>query len=279
MLARLLAALLLFGLDGRAAAASYPIELRFARDGQPTRTVGLPELTQHCTVETVTLDDPYYQTRKSFRACPLAQVLGYGFGQPVDSLRGQTVIFRARDGYAKPTDGGLLAEPGGYLAFADADRMQGDDPGWQPIDRKQVDPGPFYIVWTGPGRDPNHYPWPYQLSEIAIAPLEQLYPHIVPADSPPDSPARAGYAIFKSECIACHAINGEGGTVGPELNVPLSIVEYRPAEQINQYIRNPFAFRYTSMPPHPHLTDQQLDALVAYFTAMRSRKHDPRRQP
>jgi mono/diheme cytochrome c family protein len=134
-------------------------------------------------------------------------------------------------------------------------------------------------VWTGPAQDPAHYPWPYQLAEIEIAPLERLYPHIVPSSAPPDSPARAGYGIFKRECIACHAINGEGGTVGPELNVPLSIVEYRPAEQIKAYIRDPLAFRYTSMPPHPHLSDRQLDDLVAYFTAMRGLKHDPRRAP
>jgi hypothetical protein len=61
--------------------------------------------------------------------------------------------------------------------------------------------------------------------------------------------------------------------------VPLSIVEYRPLEQIKQYIRDPLAFRYTSMPAHPHLSDRQLDELVAYFTAMRSLKHDPRRTP
>lgn len=280
MLARLLAALLLLaGSGGRAAAASYPVELRFLRDGAPPRTVGLADLIRHCTVETVSLDDPYYQARKSFRACPLAQVLALGFGEPVATLRGKTVVFRARDGYAKPAAGALVGEAGGYLAFADAERMRGDDPGWQPIDRKQVDPGPFYVVWTGPQQDPAHYPWPYQLSEIEIAPLERLYPHIVPSTAPPGSPARAGYAIFKTECIACHAINGEGGTVGPELNVPRSIVEYRPEEQIKQYIRDPLAFRHTSMPPHPHLSDRQLDDLIAYFATMRTLKHDPRRAP
>ena len=30
-------------------------------------------------------------------------------------------------------------------------------------------PGPFYVVWTGPGRNDAHrYPWPYQLARIEI---------------------------------------------------------------------------------------------------------------
>jgi hypothetical protein len=63
--------------------------------------------------------------------------------------------------------------------------------------------------------------------------------------------------------------------VGPELNVPRSIVEYRDAATIKAYVRDPASFRYTSMPAHPHLSDADLDGLVAYFTHMSARKHDP----
>ena len=74
----------------------------------------------------------------------------------------------------------------------------------------------------------------------------------------------------------CHSINGEGGTVGPELNVPRSIVEYRPIEQLKAFIRDPQSFRYSAMPAHRHLSDEELDALIAYFRAMSQRKRDPR---
>ena len=53
-------------------------------------------------------------------------------------------------------------------------------------------------------------------------------------------------------------------------------MEYRPLAQIRGYVRNPQATRYTSMPAHPQLSDSDLDALIAYFTAMSARKHDPR---
>ena len=119
-------------------------------------------------------------------------------------------------------------------------------------------------------------PGRYQLAAIELGSYGKRYPHTAPTGLPPEAPAWAGFAIFRSECIACHAINGEGGTIGPELNVPQSIVEYRPEEQLKAYIRKPEAFRYTSMPSHEHLTSADLDAVIAYFRAMRDRKHDPK---
>jgi len=259
---------------GAAADAADTRELHFVRQGAQVAALSADALAAACGAETVTIDDPYYGRRKQFRACPLAAVIQLGFGQPAAQLAGESVIFRASDGYAKPASGARLAEPGGWIAFADAEHMRDGDPGWQPIDRKQVDPGPFYLVWSGAGQqDATRYPWPYQLTTIELASLDTLYPHIAPQGA--NAPAQAGFAIFRGECIACHAINGEGGTIGPELNVPQSIVEYRPLEQLKAYIRNPLAFRYTSMPAHPNLTDRQLDELIAYFSAMKDRKRDP----
>ena len=78
----------------------------------------------------------------------------------------------------------------------------------------------------------------------------------------------------KYGCNGCHSLASEGGKVGPDLSLPQSIVEYRPADQIKAYIRNPATFRYGNMPSHEHLPPADLDALVAYFTAMKDRKHD-----
>jgi mono/diheme cytochrome c family protein len=265
---------------GRVAAADSAPELHFVRDGAPVRTVDLAALKANCQVQTVTIDDPYYGRRKSFLACPLGDVLRFGFGEPPDALAAHTFLLRARDGYTRPASGTRLVEPGGYLAFADAEHAHGDAPGWEPIERKQLDPGPYYLVWSLPQQsDPHQYPWPYQLTTIEITSLDSAFPHTVPQGAAADSPARAGYDIFRTQCIACHAINREGGTVGPDLNLPKSIVEYRPLDQIKQYIRDPGTFRYSNMPANPQLTDQQLDELIAYFTAMQALKHDPGHAP
>jgi mono/diheme cytochrome c family protein len=249
--------------------------LRFERDGKLVKTLSLAEIRTGCGEQRVEVAvDPYYGRAKTFLASPLACVIQQGFGKPAASFRGENFFLRALDGYVKPAIGERLAEPGGWLAFGDAARAGG----WEPIDRRQVDPGPFYLVWSGPEQgDPHRHPWPYQLAAIEIAPFEVRYPHTVPDGVPAGEPAWTGFAVFRAECVACHAINGEGGTVGPELNVPLSIVEYRPADQLKRFIQDPNQFRYTSMPANPHLTPAQLDGLIAYFTAMQARKHDPRR--
>ncbi len=259
-----------------ASARAGDTALRFERDGALLRSLSQAEMAR-CGETRVQVADPYYARAKTYLAYPLACVIELGFGKPVSSLRGENFFLRALDGYIKPASGERLAEPGGWLAFADAEQTDKQKK-WEPIDRRQVDPGPFYLVWSGPGQgDPHRHPWPYQLIAIEIAPFEARYPHTIPTGVPAGAPAWTGFAVFRSECVACHAINGEGGTIGPELNLPFSIVEYRPAEQIKRFVRDPAQFRYSSMPANLHLTPAQLDGLVAYFTAMKTRKHDPRR--
>jgi mono/diheme cytochrome c family protein len=251
--------------------------LRFERDGKLVRELSLPALRKACHEARIELDDPYYGHTKTFLACPLREVIAAGFGAELGPADADANFFlRANDGYTKPASGARLAESGGYLAFEDLSNPQGK--GWEPIDRRRADPGPFYLVWTGAGQqDAYGYPWPYQLAAIERVPFERVFPHTVPTGEPEGSPAQVGFGVFRGECISCHAINGEGGRVGPDLNVPRSIVEYRPAEQIRAYIRDPQSFRYSNMPPHPQLSEVQLDGLVAYFRAMSQRKHDPGR--
>jgi mono/diheme cytochrome c family protein len=262
------------------AAAAGDDVLEFVRDAKVVATLDRKALQQDCGVTTIDLDDPYYGRRMSFVACPLVRVLELGFGLPVAELASQDFLLRARDGYVKPATGKRLTEAGGYLALADAAREQAGDSAWAPIDRRQVDPAPYYVVWTGADQhDTNLYPWPYQLVRIEIGSIAAEYPNIVPASASKGSDAWRGYEIFKTECVACHAINGQGGKVGPDLNVPQSIVDYRPVEQIKAYVRDPETFRHTSMPAHPHLTPAQLDQLISYFRVMSTLKRDPGRLP
>lgn len=279
---RLLLAFLVAALaaaPARAEADDTAATLSFAVSGSVVRRLSLDELRAALPVQRVEIDDPFYGKRKVFLALRLADVIALGFGRPAESFDSENFFLRARDGYSKPVSAERLAEPGGFVAFADAALSPGDDPHWEPIDRRQLDPGPFYVVWAGPHQSDIHrYPWPYQLVLIDRAPYESEYPHTLPPDSASDA-ARAGFAIFRRECVSCHAINGEGGKVGPDLNIPQSIVEYRPAAQIKAFIRDPNTFRRTSMPPHRHLTAADLDSLVAYFSAMKDQKHDPEASP
>jgi len=254
--------------------------LRFVRDGVEIGRTDLATLRAHCGVERVRVADPYYGGTKHFLACPLSEILVAGFAEPAAQLATYDFLLHALDGYAKPAAGSQLMTAGGYLAFADAERSNALAepfvPEWEPIDRRQVDPGPYYMVWTNVLREEaEQWPWPYQLARIEIASVERQYPRTVPVGVAAGSPAAEGYALFGKQCISCHAMNGQGGKVGPDLNVPRSIVEYRPRDQIVAFIRNPESFRYSSMPAHLHLSDSELDQLIAYFEAMKLRKFDP----
>jgi len=278
--AALLAAVVSAPLTALGVTPSGDTTLRFRHRGVEVARLDLAALTEALTPQVVTIDDPYYERSKSFRAFPLRDVLALGFGARTPAV-GESFFFRARDGYVKPAPVARVREQGGYLAFEDVEAAGAQQGAvWESIDRRQVDPAPYYLIWAKPEqKDVHRYPWPYQLVAIEIAKFGDEYPHTVPTTAPPEAAAWKGFEIFRGECISCHAINGQGGTIGPELNVPQSIVEYRPAAQIKAYIRNPAAFRYTSMPAHPHLGDTHLEALLAYFEAMKTLKHDVRAAP
>lgn len=259
--------------------------LTFVARSRAPRELALSVLVAACGERVVEVDDPYHARPMRYRALPLRCVLDRGFEDRggAASLAQESLLLRARDGYTRPASGALVADTNAFLAFGEPGLEAGRDgqgralPAFSPIDRRQIDPAPFYLVWTGVQHgDPHEHPWPYQLVTIEIASFEEAFPHTVPVGLPDADPGWRGYALFQEACSACHAINGEGGKVGPDLNVPMSIVEYRPLAQIRAYVRDPQATRYTSMPAHPHLTTADLDALIAYFEAMRVRKHDPR---
>jgi mono/diheme cytochrome c family protein len=258
------------------AGPAHAADIRFLREGQAMKQVDIPALLRACTVKTIEVDDPNYGARKRYLACPLSDVLAFGFGEPVATLGSADVFVRAWDGYDKPTSAARLAEDGAWLAVGDADLSQGENLRWAPLGSKAIDPGPAYIVWSKRGqRDETVYPWIWEIAEFEVVEFQKKYPHVIPGGVARSAPAWQGFEIFRGECIACHAINREGGTTGPDLNVPRSIVEYRPVEQIKAYIKDPKTFRYGNMPAHPDLSDADLNALVAYFRIMSRRKHDP----
>ena len=260
--------------------AATDSSLRFLRDGAIVKTIDLPTLKRTCTVQTVEIDDPYYQARKAFLACPLRDVLELGFGPLGTSFDREDVFLRARDGYVKPATGARLREDGGFLAFADARRTDGTAPGWEPIDRRQVDPGPYYLVWAKPHqRDVHRYPWPYQLVAIEIASFATEYPHTLPRTAAPDSApwARLRRLPQRVHRLPRHQRRRRDGRPRPE-----RAAEHRrvPAGRADQGVHP----RPRNVPLHQHARapaslGRQLDELIAYFTVMKALKHDPGRAP
>lgn len=245
-------------------------QLRFIVRGETIRAWSKQELAARIPVAPVRSFDPYYGGDKTFDALPLKEVLRHGFeGRDLEPAA-EHFVLHASDGYTIAIDGARLVGDGAHLAIADADL----DRAWAPLGAQGIPPGPFYLVWEG-HPSPEAHPRPYQLVAIEVARFEDVFPKTVPSGLGPDHAAVRGYATFRKHCIKCHAINQQGGRVGPELNVPQNITEYRPEVQIRAYIRNPMTFRYSKMPAAPYLDETQLDELIAYLRAMKDRKDDP----
>lgn len=265
-------ALLLLSACSRAPA--YEGALAFKQGGKLVKTLPLNDVARLAEARVVETSDPYYGARKRFRAVPIAKLLELGFGEPLAKLRDDAFMLIALDGYAVPIEAARLLDDHAFVAFDDV-----DVPGFAPIGPRKVSPLPTYLIWEGEGRSNlESHPRPWQLASIERVSAETLYPHTRPQGAAEGSPALRGFHIFRERCIRCHAINREGGSVGPELNVPQSIVAYRPEPQIRAYIQNPLTFRYGAMPANPDLSEADLDALIAYFHAMATQPHDPARK-
>ncbi len=249
--------------------------LTFVRDGKTVATLSRADLVAAVTPETVEGFDPYYGKNKRFRALKLSRVLARGFGASA-GLEKEEFVLRARDGYAVPMRGSLVTEDGAFVAIEDLDvaaSTAGHDK-WEPIGPQHANPGPFYVVWSKAEQtNLDSHPRPWELEKIEIAKFDAIYPHTSPGEGASPEVKR-GYESFRDRCIKCHAINREGGRVGPDLNVPQNVTEYRPEAQIRAYIKNPATFRYGNMPAHPDMKDDELDAVVAYLRAMKDRKHE-----
>lgn len=243
--------------------------LGFERFGAVAASLTVSELARDA--EVVTTFDPFYDKQKRFRALPVVPLLERAFSEPAEALAKRSFMVRASDGYRVPIEGALLLSGDAYLAIDDV-----DVPGFEPIGAGKVSPAPAYLIWKQQSHGKaKPRPQPWQIIAIDMVDLDALYGHTLPKGEPADSAAMLGFALFRARCGNCHAINREGGHVGPDLNVPQSIVEYRPEAQIRAYIKDPATFRYGIMPAHPDLRDEDLDHLLAYLRAMSTRKYDP----
>jgi mono/diheme cytochrome c family protein len=265
--------------DGPAAAPLTPAlsdaRLTFARGRETVASPTLAELAAEHPPVVVTTRDPHYERDVRFVSLPLAPILRAVFREGDDALYAHEFMLEATDGYRVPVRGEVLLEEGVYLAVDDADH-----PGFAPIGDRRVSPAPSYLVYEGTTRtDLETHPRPYQLVTIRIATFAETHPHLAPTGLAPEHPANRGFDVYRAHCVRCHAINREGGRVGPELNVPRNILEYRDEATVRAFIRAPSEFRYSAMPDHRELSKEDLDALIAYLRVMGERKHDPGARP
>lgn len=73
-------------------------------------------------------------------------------------------------------------------------------------------------------------------------------------------------AIFSQLCVACHALEGAGGTVGPALD---GVGSRYDADYLTRRLRDPVSVMANSKMPKLPLTDEQVSELVTFLSSQK----------
>ncbi|MHA6846495.1 c-type cytochrome [Ralstonia syzygii] len=247
--------------------------------GTQQRTWTRDELLHDRRLTSVTVEDDNLKRRLTFQAIPVSALMR---GFPVTPDASATTA--ASDGYVAHLPLRMLL----------ADRVEGPR-AWLAVENpaapwptlKGQDIGPFRLVWTVPPSSQeaavNESLWTYSIVRIDVAaPPSERFAALRPAPGlPADGPVMRGFATFQRVCFSCHSLNRVGdATLGPDLNVPYSAVEYLGDERLAKLIRDPQSLRWwpnarMSAINEKTLTDAQLKDLLAYLHHMAVRKAGP----
>jgi len=220
------------------------------------------------TVVTIA-NDPVYHKKKKFFVVNASVLINNEIDLKKIDPKNTNIVFECSDGYKPEMPLELFLNANPYLAYHDADAPKGSN--WEAIvkDGNEMNAAPFYIVYTSISEKDSRYKWPYNLVNIYLEPLNKSTVELFPLKN---RKLESGYTLFKNHCITCHAINGIGGTMGPELNDPKSVTEYWKEKELVDYIVNPEAFRNKVKMPTLGISKQQSQQIVDYLKYMSENK-------
>lgn len=74
--------------------------------------------------------------------------------------------------------------------------------------------------------------------------------------------------VFSQLCVACHAVHGAGGIVGPNLD---DVGSKRDKDYIVKWLRNPMDIKPDSKMPKLPLTEAQIDELATFLSQLKGK--------
>lgn len=215
-------------------------------------------------------EDPVYHQRKTYEAVPLPDVLRKlpHFAR-ADRATTQ-VVFECADGYNPSMPLATVLRHRAFLAVRDVETPAGQE--WIPARKgdqtKLV--APFYVVYTDVPPTDETVKWPYNLVRIRLKAAADELARLHPTGTP-----ERGYALFRTHCNTCHAVNGVGGEMGPELNFPKNITEYWQERDLRAFVRNPASYRHGVKMPAitpQQVSDADLGEIIGYLRFMAGHK-------
>jgi cytochrome c2 len=224
------------------------------------------------TVVTI-INDPVYHKTKKYHAVNALLLLKNEIDLSKVDIKNTLIVFECIDGYKPEMSLELFLNTKPYLAFKDVDAPKGSN--WEKIIKNgnEMNADPFYLVYESVSSDNQEYKWPYNVIKFRFVSKIKNLEALQPKD---DEKAMKGFELFQKQCITCHAINGIGGEMGPELNYPKSVTEYWKETELVDYIVNPASFRHKVKMPTLGITKQQSQQVVDYLKYMSKKKTEIR---
>lgn len=220
------------------------------------------------TVVTV-INDPVYHKTKKYHAVNSLLLLKNEIDLSKVDIKNTLIVFECIDGYKPEMSLELFLKTNPFLAFKDVDAPKGSN--WEKIIKNgnEMNADPFYLVYTSAPEDNEEYKWPYNVIKFRLESKNKNIEALQPKDN---EEAMKGFTLYQKHCITCHAINGIGGEMGPELNYPKSVTEYWKETELVDYIVDPASFRNKVKMPKLGITKKQSQEIVSYLKYMSNNK-------
>ncbi len=249
-----------------------PLALR--SHGVDVRTMSADDV-RALGAERVAVDDPHEHATIDVIGVRASALFDAAFGPAWRSA--DDIVATCADGFHPAIPARLFLEREAYVAYA---RPDGRRFSVQAGPGESTLVGPYYLVWKkGAGADPPEPAWPYQVTGLELTDFASRFAAAIPP-SGSDPLAREGFERFHTFCLPCHAINGAGGDVGPELNYPTNVTEYFAEPTLRLWLVDPRQVRGNAKMAPPLRDDDQrarsIDAIIAYLKTMAHAKRAPR---
>lgn len=122
---------------------------------------------------------------------------------------------------------------------------------------QEIDDLVAFFEWVGQV-DLNGFPPAPTLASTAAPSATSTAPH---DDGRPQ--------VFGQMCVACHAVDGRGGNVGPALD---GVGDRYDAEYLERWLHDPAAVKQGTQMPRLPLSDEQISELTTYLSTLREQE-------
>lgn len=262
------------------ASSVHAVDFTFKENGQIVQTLSVESLAALVPIVEKTVYDPLEQASITYKAVSLKAVIDKIYGEKHDHA--EEMLFTCSDGF-KPSiaqeqfdnaSAYLAFERVGQKSFSLINTLEGN---------KRVELSPVYLIWDLPKNAPKHE-WAYMIVGLDRVSFAKTYPQIAPSTNggvAADNTAsvQRGFVAFRTHCLACHTINGEGGAKAPELNFPVNITEYYNETWLRKWIADPTSIRFSTTMPvlavDPAEREAVITDIIAYLKSMARNKRQP----